>query len=166
MQMINQSSLANQVTFVKCFDELPDTIFTAAYNPQTNATYLQVMFAQTNQISDDPHQGPFTDIHYMVLNGQRIVLTASQDCKIRAYKFGDDNSLQKLLEHPIQNAYVTRFVQANESFLICSLSNGKFLGWNLGPNSFDESPGHDNQAITAMYKHQSFILSADQGGNI
>ena len=102
----------------------------------------------------------------MKWNEQKVVFTACNDGKIRVFKIKDDNSgFEKLLDHPTPNTYVTNFV-INDQYVICSLQNGNYLGWNLSTNSFDDSPGHDNSEITTLLKHMSFILSADKIGNI
>lgn len=124
------------------------------------------MFPTSQFIGNDPHSGPMTDMFFMVLNGQRVLFTASSDGKIRAFILKEDNTLQKQIEHPVNGGYVTRFIKGNDSFLICALSNGKFLGWMLDTNSFQEQEGHLNSPITAILRHQSFVLSADGSGKV
>ena len=47
-------------------------------------------------ICEDAHAGIITDISLKEMQGQKIILTASQDSKIRAYTLAPDNSaLQK-----------------------------------------------------------------------
>jgi WD40 repeat protein len=143
MQVINHKTLDKQVTFVKCFQELPDVIFTAAFNPENNLTYLWIMSTTSDFVAmNDPHAGPITDIHFLTINNQRILITGSEDGKIRAFSYNQDNTILKQLEHPVTQGFVTKFLAASEQILICSLSSGKFLIWNLAANSFDEMAGH------------------------
>lgn len=94
MQVINQKTLDKQVTLVKCFLDLPDTILTAAYNPQNNQTYLWIMSPTSDFVAmNDPHAGRITDIHFLTMNSQRIVITASEDGKLRAFSYNQDNTI-------------------------------------------------------------------------
>jgi CheY-like chemotaxis protein len=78
---------------------MPDTIFAAVINPQTNQFHVQVSLPTSDFICEDAHAGIITDISMKVMNGQKIVFTASQDQKIRAYMISPDNtSLQKQAE--------------------------------------------------------------------
>jgi len=52
-------------------------------------------------MSNEPHAGPINDLHYMVLNNQKILLSASQDGKIRAFLLKEEGVLEKMLEHPV-----------------------------------------------------------------
>ena len=79
----------------------------------------------------------------MLMGAQKIVFTASMDCKIRGFVFEENNTLKQVVEHPTPNTFVTKFLKSSDTFLICALASGKFLGWNLSSNSFDESAGHN-----------------------
>ena len=51
--------------------------------------------------------------------------------------------------------------------MIYSLQNGKFMGWDIGNNKFDERDGHTaGNLVTCLIKHESYILSADNAGII
>jgi hypothetical protein len=128
-KLMNTIELQQPTLLVRCFDELPDVIFTAVQDPASKSHFLMVMFPENTSLSSEPHAGPITDIYYMVMNGQRIVFTACQDGNIRAFTFKEDNSIEKQLVHPVQNAFATRFIKGSDTFLICCLSSGNFLGW-------------------------------------
>lgn len=94
-KILNVMSLDKTITLVRCFPELPDVIFTCALNPQENKHYLYLMFPDSNVVCQEPHLGPITDIFFKVMNGQKIVFTACQDSKVRAFSFKEDNTLEK-----------------------------------------------------------------------
>jgi hypothetical protein len=84
------------ITLVRCFPELPDVIFTCAFNPKEDKHYLNLMFPDSNDVvCQEPHLGPITDIFFKVMNGQKIVFTACQDSKVRAFSFEEDYPLEK-----------------------------------------------------------------------
>ena len=90
----------------------------------------------------------------MKWNGAQVVFTGYTDGKIRVFKIKEDNSgFEKQLEHPTPNAYVNKFTLSGEQYIICALSNGKYLGWNLSSNSFDDCPGHESAEIVALTKY-------------
>ena len=139
------------ITLVRYFDELPETIFAATQDPATGVSFLRVMLPHQTIDCADPHQGAILEIFFMTMSGQKIVFTSCEDSKMRVYSFKPDMTLEKQAEQPTPNTTVNKIIQTSETFLICSLANGKFLGWNLATNQVDENPGHDCM-ITAMLK--------------
>ena len=60
---------------------------------------------------------------------------------------------------------MTKFLWVDENIVLCSCSNGNFVGWDLNTNQFTEHPGHDgNHAITSVVKYGSKVISADEIG--
>ena len=100
-KLLNTITLQYPTSLVRCFDELPDVMFFAIQDPQSQSFFVQIMFADSQLIANEPHQGPITDMFYMVLNGQRVLFTASSDSRIRAFTLKEDNTLEKQLEHPV-----------------------------------------------------------------
>lgn len=71
----------------------------------------------------------------------------------------------KRLERDIGHAYVTKFLWYDKDIVICTLSNGNFLGWDLNNNQFEEHSGHPGNAkITSVAKYGSKVVSADEVG--
>lgn len=127
---------------------------------------VKVMFPDRAIKCEEIHPGKINDILFMNFGGEKVIFTGCTDGKIRVFKIKSDNSgFEKQLEHPTPNTYVTKFV-VNDQYIICALQNGKFLGWNLGQNTFDDSPGHDKGEINTVLKHISYILSADTSGTV
>jgi len=83
--------MGKQINLVRYFDEQPDTIFTARVDLQTKVSYLEVHFPSQTIICPDPHAGLITDIYFMLMGGQKVVFTACQDMKMRAFSFKPDN---------------------------------------------------------------------------
>ena len=58
------------------------------------------------------------------------VLTSCTDNKIRAFTI-DGPRITKRFEKETGSAYVTKFIWYNKNTVLCSLSNGNFMGWDL-----------------------------------
>jgi len=109
MQVMSTKQTGMNINLVRYFDAMPDTIFTASFNPQTNQSLLTVMLSTSNINCEDIHQGHITDIFFTEMSGQKIVFTACTDFKVRGYLMAD-GKLVKQVEHPTSNTFVTKFI--------------------------------------------------------
>jgi hypothetical protein len=100
MKLMDAKQMNKPIYLVRYFEEMPDTIFVALHDPQTNSHFLRVMTANQDIDCPDPHGAEITDIFFMTMGTQRIVFTASKDMKLRAYSFNPDMTLQKQAENP------------------------------------------------------------------
>lgn len=63
--------------------------------------------------------------------------------------------------------YVTKFIAPSVDFVVCGLSNGQFLGWDLAADNKIECPGHDpGRVIKNLHQFNTNILSSDNLGSI
>ena len=97
--------------------------------------------------------------------------TVSQDSMIRVFTMKQDKSgADKVYEAKIPiNTFATKIFKTTTSYLVFTLNNGQFLGWNLGnsPPNFDELKDNcHTSAISALVLHDNFVLTADMQGTV
>ena len=63
---------------------------------------------------------------------------------------------------------MTKMIPVNQDFIVCGMSDGKFLGWDLASDQKTPVDGHagPNLSITSLSQHGTCILSSDNTGSM
>lgn len=89
---------------------------------------------------DDAHASPITDILYLERNGTKIVFTSCGE-EIRAYSLSD--KAERQVSIPTKPVYCKKMIAASLDFIVCGMSDGSYLGWDLATNQQNPCPGHE-----------------------
>ena len=104
-------------------------------------------------------------IEFTQYNGQEVVFTAGMDNLLKAWTINRAASQftpidTKDLGHPV---HCLQMLPNN--VIIAGLNDGSMSVWNLNDNTLNSMPAHPC-AITALFRHNQFLISGDAQGNI
>lgn len=156
-----------KATMVRAFTHMPGYIFIGYQTQHDGKGYLQIMSSSNRMNVEDPHGSELTDILYHERAGSKIVFTACRT-EMRAYTISDTSKLERRVTVETKNNYVTKIIPVNQDFLVCGMSDGSFMGWDLASDQKIPTAGHagQNLRITSLSQHATCILSADNAGTI